>query len=241
MIIIHSATASEVELLVWNGEALRPDVHNYLVMLHSSLSDPERYYMCSGSIIDKEWIITAAHCIINKTKEIKISQKIYSEVRLIGYGFKYIIHPNYIDDSEKSYNIENDVALVKTLDPIEFNVYTQPIPLSWLRAFGQQAIIAGYGISEFGVQVPMEGTVIVTPCKTAPWLYRNLCSQSLAFVTQGDSGGALTTDDGLVGVVSSLGMDNESIFVNISLHYEFIQEVTGIVLHGSDMESENID
>ncbi|KAJ8709220.1 hypothetical protein PYW07_009046 [Mythimna separata] len=229
IILIHGTKPAEIQKAVGNADGFRPNVHKYLVKLYidefNSATLDYSHFVCSGSIIHKRWIISAAHCLSGDVTKIEILRQIGSKEKVLGFGIKYANHPDYIDSPEVDfYNDQNDLALVKTQKAIKLNKRIQPIALARFRAFGEQAIVAGYSSG-----TPLEGTVVVKRCKSPPGT-RMLCTQGhghWAYLENGDSGGALITDDGLVGVASARLEDNVSLFVDISIHIDWIQEVTG--------------
>ncbi|KAH8024257.1 hypothetical protein HPB51_022376 [Rhipicephalus microplus] len=108
-------------------------------------------HFCGGAILNKRWIITAAHCLrskpprsfsvrlgeysIGKTEEDHEPQ----DIRLV----RYIIHPMY--SQPKRYN--NDVALLELAQDVKFNRYVIPIclPEGPLELLGKSATVAGWG------------------------------------------------------------------------------------------------
>ncbi|XP_065283318.2 brain-specific serine protease 4-like isoform X1 [Dermacentor albipictus] len=108
-------------------------------------------HFCGGAILNKRWIITAAHCLrskpprlfsvrlgeysIGKTEEDHEPQ----DIRLV----RYIIHPRY--SQPRRYN--NDVALLELAQDIKFNRYVIPIclPEGPLQLKGRSATVAGWG------------------------------------------------------------------------------------------------
>ncbi|KAJ8711788.1 hypothetical protein PYW08_008742 [Mythimna loreyi] len=191
---------------------------------------PDRTHFCSGSIIDQNWIISAAHCFVDDddANEVKIMS---AKDRIIGFSNEIVIHPDFIPDPKFNYyNGQNDLALVKTEKPIQMNAFTQPIGLARLGAFGSTAIITAYENYKYTTsEFPLEDVVVVNQCTCAPNDSFILCAQSEIYVESSVSGAALKTDDGLVGIVSAnemLSTGEKYFIVDISFHLDWIQEVT---------------
>lgn len=100
---------TDTEMIV-GGAPAEPGKYPWQVRLYESMDDEIGF--CGGSIIDKQWILTAAHCLldtdsvvvgfgdVDRTKTTKIESE------------KIFVHPDYAD-GEKA-----DVALVKLAKPI---------------------------------------------------------------------------------------------------------------------------
>ncbi|XP_058820296.1 CLIP domain-containing serine protease B15-like [Topomyia yanbarensis] len=83
---------------------------------------------CAGSLINSQYVLTAAHCILDlpmryKPYRIRVKHKSYQEDYEIQ---KSIIHPNY---SESNFNKVHDIALLRLADTVQFTQYLQPVCL----------------------------------------------------------------------------------------------------------------
>ncbi|XP_063697955.1 chymotrypsin-2-like [Culicoides brevitarsis] len=202
-------------------------------------------HICGGSIINKNWIITAGHCLLyfNSTKEALIVVGIIDlhQPEATNYNIqRYVIHPKF-DKSLK----KNDLGLMQTTISIIFNQNVKAIQISQKFIEAQtKATTCGWGrISNQGTRTNVLQYLNTTimdneECRQAHciskrflYIYDNvICTKNVKMkgTCNGDSGGALVVNEKLVGVVSwgvRCGIGLPDVFTRLSEHFEWIQEI----------------
>ncbi|XP_055384116.1 chymotrypsin-1-like [Condylostylus longicornis] len=184
----------------------------YIVSLRSSFGS----HSCGGSILNNQWILTAAHCVGAGANGITIQYgvtKIDSSGPNVSKVSKVITHEKY----SPSDNYRNDIALLKLTEPIQFNDKVQPVKLPTQNQefpHGTSSLLVGWGLDKSGgsIQKILQKVDLIVfsdaEC-TSRHGGRTDSSQICGGVPEGwkgqcngDSGGPMSVNGVQVGIVS---------------------------------------
>lgn len=140
----HATGGHPPSSYIVGGETTQPNEFPYQVSIQIT------EHTCGGAIINKRWIVSAAHCFLTLTpsnwrivagehnlRGIDATQVTYQVAQIIN-------HPRYSPMN----SLENDIALLQTTSDIKFNQFVQPVCVAskdYGDLVGQPTTITGWG------------------------------------------------------------------------------------------------
>ncbi|XP_065295411.1 chymotrypsin-2-like [Dermacentor albipictus] len=235
---------------IYDGDPVTKEKIPWMVAVFSKKRSSKGFYYCGGSIITRNVILTAAHCVMTKGRyaaQVDVMYNFTLDGEFTGVrAHKIIAHPRYVKRRE----IVHDVALVKLPVDLEFNRFMKPVclPTQKMNVAGKILVVAGWGRTgpaKHSKSLRRTEVVAVTDelCQDELRTVRNrklatpgplICAFGIdTGDCRGDSGGPLTLkgDDGRtlqVGIVAfgqyKCPPSTPTLYARVSSHMQWIEK-----------------
>ncbi|CAK1583417.1 unnamed protein product [Parnassius mnemosyne] len=193
-------------------------------------------WICGSSVLNQKVLLTAAHCLFECKMRWKIScyagDEDLRKANVIREAAGFKIHEKYNDKS-----MANDIAILYLKNNLPLNRYIKRVIIRRSHPAGVLANVAGWGVTDRKTNKDSIVLKMATQKVLPRWVCARfgylgpgkMCAQSPTPNTspaQGDSGGALITNDfQQIGLVSFVFEDypNTPVYTNISYYYDWIK------------------
>ncbi|XP_045188152.1 trypsin-like [Mercenaria mercenaria] len=239
LLLVDLSYGNSLSRIIGGSDVNSIEDHPHQVSLQNRFGS----HMCGGSIIDNQWILTAAHCVDSGGPSgYKISlnsELLYGDSTI--YDVAQIIkHPNYNQVDDGAY--PNDIALLKLKTVMDFQQFNHKAitlaPADSGNFAGTTCTITGWGNTDGGVSsIPnvlqqTTGKILSGADCAAAWSSNynhqvHICiDNSNTGSCNGDSGGPMVCNGVLAGVTSwgasGCATSYPSVYARVSNYNEWI-------------------
>lgn len=234
---------------VVGGQDAKPYSAPWIISLQYVYNIPQ--HLCGGSIIAADWVVTAAHCLVVDLPpvgrlEVVAGRHNISQLSEVNQQ-RRIIDKHYVHDAYAGGVAPYDIGLIHLQQPFALNNFASiiPLPPNGQIASGTSTL-HGWGSTSRGLkpiypdilQTVSKPVLLYSLCRSllgsnSPLHETNLCTGPITGGTSacsGDSGGPLTQNGQLIGVVSwgvvPCGLPGApSVYTRVSAHITWINEI----------------
>lgn len=213
LLFVSLASAARIDPRIVGGSPTSIDVHPYQVAILY-----KNQLFCGGSIISKQWILTAAHCIesvLPNLLTVRVGSSYYSKGGTVHVKISEIIPHSLYDD----YTADYDVGLIKLATELTWSSTVKPVQLPVVSTnvpTGTNGVVTGWGKTASSdtsdvLQALMVPVIDQKKCEdifrktTRRITQRMMCAGYLTGgkdTCQSDSGGPLVYNNEQIGIVS---------------------------------------
>ncbi|CAH1161813.1 unnamed protein product [Phyllotreta striolata] len=151
---------------IFGGRSTAINEFPWMALLQYVSSNGNRRWSCAGTLINKRYVLTAAHCVtgdilvkIGRLVNVRLGEFNTDSARDCQGGLcnnpedisveEIIPHSGYNNNNQNRYN---DIALVRLSRPVVYTQFIQPICLPRLHEaaeYGDRVTVAGWGSTEY--------------------------------------------------------------------------------------------
>lgn len=140
----HWIFENEFNNRIHNGHPASHNQHPHQVAMRIPVGNSA--FVCGGSVLASHWVLTAAHCVENRSQvQLRFGSINFNSGGVSQVSFHMILHEQY-----NSFNLNNDIALIGIPSPLTLTLSVQAIRLPHREQMshtfvGSTATVSGWG------------------------------------------------------------------------------------------------
>ncbi|KAF7988633.1 hypothetical protein HCN44_001206 [Aphidius gifuensis] len=240
LLILITVVHGKLPNKIFDGHFVTENYFPYLVSVGTPI-----FGSCSGSIITRQHVLTSAHCVCLRRNIVETEVLVLSGTNDLLDIINGQIHDVELIILYETYDppreVNDDIAILKLADPIEFTMYRRPISLPSTDHIphGEQVMIGGWGVISLKTDFPSRYLkyifLKILSDRECQALYpseidsTHFCGVTPQRLGGGDSGGPVVYNNEIIGVITSAQDEDEgpatSVFTRTWLYKSWITKV----------------
>lgn len=241
LLLINDEGDSKSTTRVYNGY---PDIYNqfpFVVCIETTAKTPDPIKFCTGSLIERNWVITAAHCLVHENVTVSYGNTISRQLAITVKVLNQIKHPQHkMIRNNEQWSVTNDVGLIE-VENIPINSLGKLSTVNYKEFLKAPVVFAGYGFiwlqktldsADPARQIKaidsiplLVGQGETMECKLEVVWHPSICvyaEQEMRRIA--DHGGPLLHNGTILGIFSG-GSGNTMVYVPVSFYLIWIRDV----------------